>query len=64
MNKIIEGAQKQGRTLLSEIESKQLLKEVDVRLKPEETLIADVSPAVGSHLGPGTVGFAFMAGVK
>jgi DegV family protein with EDD domain len=41
-----------------------LFKEAVARLQPEETLIADVSPAVGSHLGPGTVGFAFMAGVE
>lgn len=32
-------------------------------LHPVETVIADVSPAVGVHLGPGTVGFAFMAGI-
>jgi DegV family protein with EDD domain len=33
-------------------------------LRPSETIIAEVSPAVGVHLGPGTVGFAFMAGVE
>lgn len=44
--------------------AKQLLKEAADRLNPEETIIADVSPAVGSHLGPGTVGFAFMAGIE
>jgi DegV family protein with EDD domain len=44
--------------------AQQLLKEAVARFKPEETLIADVSPAVGSHLGPGTVGFAFMAGIE
>ena len=31
---------------------------------PVETVMADVSPAVGAHLGPGTVGFAFMAGIE
>jgi len=44
--------------------AEQLLKEASARIKPSETLIADVSPAVGSHLGPGTVGFAFMAGIE
>lgn len=42
--------------------AQQLLNEVIARLNPEETLLADVSPAVGAHLGPGTVGFAYMAG--
>ena len=44
--------------------AQQLLIKAENRLKPEETLIADVSPAVGSHLGPGTVGFAYMAGIQ
>jgi DegV family protein with EDD domain len=44
--------------------AEQLLKVAAARIKPIETLVADVSPAVGSHLGPGTVGFAFMAGVE
>jgi DegV family protein with EDD domain len=43
--------------------AQQLLIEAEIQLRPEETLIADVSPAVGSHLGPGTVGFAYMAGI-
>jgi DegV family protein with EDD domain len=44
--------------------AEQLLEAGSARLEPIETLIADVSPAVGAHLGPGTVGFAFMAGVE
>lgn len=44
--------------------AEQLLKIAAAKVKPIETLVADVSPAVGSHLGPGTVGFAFMAGVE
>ena len=44
--------------------AKELRNEVIERLNPEETLIGEVSPAVGSHLGPGTVGFAFMAGFE
>lgn len=44
--------------------AEQLLSQAKARIKPIETLLADVSPAVGSHLGPGTVGFAFMAGYE
>jgi DegV family protein with EDD domain len=44
--------------------AEQLLNQAKMRIKPIETLLADVSPAVGSHLGPGTVGFAFMAGYE
>jgi DegV family protein with EDD domain len=44
--------------------AQQLFIKAENRLKPEETLIAEVSPAVGSHLGPGTVGFAYMAGIE
>jgi DegV family protein with EDD domain len=43
--------------------AEQLLERAAARVDPEETLIAPVSPAVGAHLGPGTVGFAFMAGI-
>lgn len=32
------------------------------QVNPKQTLITDVSPAVGTHVGPGTVGIAFMAG--
>jgi fatty acid kinase fatty acid binding subunit len=42
----------------------QLLRASAAKLDPIETVKADVSPAVGTHLGPGTVGFAFMAGVE
>lgn len=42
----------------------QLRDEADARVHPVETILADVSPAVGVHLGPGTVGFAFMAGIE
>jgi DegV family protein with EDD domain len=33
------------------------------RLEVKENLISTVSPVVGTHVGPGTVGIAFMAGV-
>lgn len=42
----------------------QLLQEATQRVHPVDTLMTDVSPAVGVHLGPGTVGFAFMAGIE
>jgi DegV family protein with EDD domain len=38
--------------------------EASARVHPIETVLAEVSPAVGVHLGPGTVGFAFMAGIE
>jgi DegV family protein with EDD domain len=42
----------------------QLLQEAAQRVHPVDTIMADVSPAVGAHLGPGTVGYAFMAGIE
>jgi DegV family protein with EDD domain len=44
--------------------AEQLLERASARVDPQETLVAPVSPAVGAHLGPGTVGFAFMAGIQ
>ena len=41
-----------------------MLQEASQRVHPVDTIMADVSPAVGTHLGPGTVGFAFMAGIE
>ena len=43
--------------------AEQLLEQTSARVNPKETIIASVSPAVGAHLGPGTVGTAFMAGI-
>jgi DegV family protein with EDD domain len=45
-------------------DAKALLDQASKRLKPIETTLADVSPAVGTHAGPGTMGIAFMAGYK
>lgn len=42
----------------------QMLQEATQIVRPIDTIMADVSPAVGAHLGPGTVGFAFMAGIE
>jgi DegV family protein with EDD domain len=43
-------------------DAKALLAKAVERLKPANSTLTDVSPAVGTHTGPGTVGFAFMAG--
>ncbi|MEX1248062.1 MAG: DegV family protein [Anaerolineales bacterium] len=45
-------------------DAKTLLAEGVKRVDPVETTLSDVSPAVGTHTGPGTLGFAFMAGVN
>jgi fatty acid-binding protein DegV len=34
------------------------------KVEIEESVISEVSPAVGVHLGPGAIGYAFMAGVE
>lgn len=44
-------------------EAEALMQAASDRLNPIETVITDVSPAVGTHTGPGTLGLAFMAGV-
>lgn len=48
----------------STIESaEQLMQAASKRIHTVETLLADVSPGVGVHLGPGCAGYAFMAGI-
>jgi DegV family protein with EDD domain len=42
---------------------KELLDMAQKRLHPIQAVVADVSPAVGTHTGPGTLGFAYMAGI-
>ena len=42
----------------------QLIEMAGSQIELEQSAISEVSPAVGVHLGPGAVGFAFMAGVK
>jgi DegV family protein with EDD domain len=37
--------------------------EEDAHLHPEEKIYAEVSPAVGTHAGPGVVGLAYLAGM-
>lgn len=43
-------------------DGKWLLEEAKKRMKLDQAILTDVSPAVGTHTGPGTLGFAFMAG--
>lgn len=44
-------------------DAKYLLEQADSKLRAKQTLFTEVSPVVGAHAGPGTVGLAFMAGV-
>ncbi|MDH5505984.1 MAG: DegV family protein [Anaerolineae bacterium] len=44
--------------------AKDLLDQAAARINPIESVLSDVSPAVGTHTGPGTVGLAFMAGFE
>ena len=44
-------------------EAKALLDRATQQLNPVETVFSDVSPVIGTHTGPGTVGLAYMAGV-
>ncbi len=40
-----------------------LLEEIKTRFSPNEILVADISPVIGTHTGPGTVGVAYVAGL-
>jgi DegV family protein with EDD domain len=44
-------------------DAREILEMASGRLKPVESVFAEVSPVVGNHAGPGTVGLAFMAGM-
>ena len=44
-------------------DAKVLLSKAEKELKPIESVFTEVSPTVGTHAGPGTVGLAFMAGM-
>ena len=44
-------------------DAKALLVRAEQELKPIESIFTEVSPTVGTHAGPGTVGLAFMAGM-
>jgi DegV family protein with EDD domain len=44
-------------------DAKALLTRCEQALHPMESIFTEVSPTVGTHAGPGTVGLAFMAGI-
>jgi fatty acid-binding protein DegV len=47
----------------AEEEAKQLLEKASRELNATESILTSVSPVVGTHAGPGTVGLAYMAGM-
>jgi DegV family protein with EDD domain len=47
----------------AEAEAKSVLEQAANRLNPIETILGDVSPVIGTHAGPGTIGLAYMAGM-
>jgi DegV family protein with EDD domain len=47
----------------AEDEARSALEAASARLNPIEQILASVSPAIGTHAGPGTVGLAYMAGM-
>ena len=47
----------------AESEAKDVLTRAAAQLNPVEQVLASVSPVIGTHAGPGTVGLAFMAGM-
>jgi fatty acid-binding protein DegV len=44
-------------------EARALLEEAKARFGATETVFSQVSPVVGTHAGPGTLGLAFLAGI-
>jgi DegV family protein with EDD domain len=44
-------------------DAKTILKDTSDKVKAVESIFSEVSPVVGTHAGPGTVGIAFMAGM-
>lgn len=48
----------------AEQEARDLLVRASKELHAIESILSSVSPVVGTHAGPGTVGLAFMAGMK
>ena len=47
----------------AEADARSVLEEACTRMKVDESLLSIVSPVVGTHAGPGTVGLAYMAGM-
>lgn len=44
-------------------DARQILEMANQRFNPVESIFSEVSPVVGTHAGPGTVGLAYMAGM-
>jgi fatty acid-binding protein DegV len=44
-------------------EGEALKRLVEQRFSPDECIFSEVSPAIGTHVGPGTVGVAYCAGI-
>jgi DegV family protein with EDD domain len=44
-------------------DAKTVLEEARQKLNPVESIFSEVSPVIGAHAGPGTVGLAFMEGM-
>jgi DegV family protein with EDD domain len=47
----------------AEAEALALLEMAKQRFHPEETVLSEVSPVIGTHVGPGTIGLAYCAGI-
>jgi DegV family protein with EDD domain len=47
----------------SEETATELLKLVEGKFSPNELMLASLSPVLGTHTGPGTIGIAYVAGV-
>ena len=47
----------------AEEEARTLLDKASKELSATESIMSTVSPVVGTHAGPGTVGLAYMAGM-
>ena len=47
----------------AEAEARAALNTAALQLQPIESVFASVSPVIGTHAGPGTIGLAFMAGM-
>jgi len=47
----------------AEEDARALLDKASKALSPTESLLTSVSPVVGTHAGPGTIGLAYMAGM-
>jgi DegV family protein with EDD domain len=47
----------------AEEEATALMEAAVARFHPEEVLLSEVSPVIGTHIGPGTIGISYCAGV-